>query len=225
MKKFSPKVVTILCVVLLVITTVFSYSQYQQNQRFERYLSLKLSNNLSFMTSGIILGNSLLTEIIESQKINYTQFSRLKDRIQWIGSNGNDLIDLARLFESDQIITSNEVLGASNRIGNYLRTQFTDELKDETDVVNLEKAQLTRLENFQKLTNLWAIELEKQINIVHIPETKYMVEGVFLSDVFPFDHNEFTNLYTQNGINRKDWKELMYKIEEICNEKKEYYEF
>lgn len=224
MKKFLPKVVA-LCIVLLVITTAFSYLQYQQNQRYEKYLSLQLGNNLSHMISGITLGNSLLMEIIEFKKISYTQFSRLRDRIQWIGSNGNDLINLTKVVELNQNITSNEVLGASNKIGYYLKTQFTDELKVETDVVILEKDQLCRLEKFQKLINLWAIELEKQIKIVHIPERKYMDEGVFLNDVFPFEQNEFRNLYIKNSINRKDWRELMYRIEEICNKNKEYYKF
>lgn len=208
----------ILLALLLCIST-FAYMQYRENERYEKYLSLRLNNNLAGFTSGIVLSNDLLMEVIEGEKINYTQFSRLKDRIEWIGSNGNDMIDLANLSRSDKI-TSNEILGVSNKFRHYLRTQFLDKFSEDSNSVSLNEKEVFTLKQFQSLINLWAIELENRIAVISIPETKYIKEGVFIEDTYPYDIEEFSDYYLKDGINKKDWQILIAKIEIICRNNK-----
>ncbi|WP_407272991.1 hypothetical protein [Radiobacillus sp. PE A8.2] len=96
-----------LILLLLISSAVFGYIHFKQNNKYEKYLSHQLTNEVSTLSSATVLNDYLLEDVLSTEKITKSHLSAMKTNYVNTLEAGNKVLDLANI-ELNRMYDNNE---------------------------------------------------------------------------------------------------------------------
>lgn len=196
MKKAKYVVIVVAVLALINIAVIFVHL-YSENNTYQTYLSDILSNRVSSLVSSISNVDKTLTEVIQSQSITKAQASSLTGNFSNIKSQSESIIDIGVRIDKIPVHKLDKVVTTNSNITTYFQNIYGYMTADEIN--QLTTVQLEDFKELQKVTRLYSEEAK--INILGV--TEYGVNGEFWAEYF------------KNGVNKKDWINLMNGLDDV----------
>ncbi|MBD3919893.1 hypothetical protein H8B09_14110 [Paenibacillus sp. PR3] len=199
-----------ICMVLLVVLTIFTYSQFKENQRenqrYERYISAKIAQSLSNLLTAVLISDETLHKVMESgeKEMLPGQATTLCYDFKSIGTEYQELLQTSQsLKKVNYIQTNNITANTAQDIHFFLSRQLIGNgvLGDCTPA----KSTITlNEEQFDKIKGIY--EISKQWSVI----AKNIVPGS--------THNGDENVNWDLVVNDKVWVQLIEEYSAYAND-------
>ncbi|QOY38094.1 hypothetical protein AWH56_011455 [Anaerobacillus isosaccharinicus] len=167
------KVAGVFLLVAIIIISTWGFNQYLEKQRYERYLSLQIANNISTLISSVTGNQRIYNDIISSNTISLEQAETLYENNYSIVRITQDYqhlaIDLKRL---DRDAVNNLPANNASNIGHYYQLLIWDIAEKEgfdkqnrtphfpyqlthTSKFEVEQNEIKKIEMIRELNELW----------------------------------------------------------------------
>lgn len=196
-------------VLLVIIIIVFAFTQYQENRKYERYLSLDVRNSLSDIVYASILCNNLFKEISQTGEITYEQMESLQYNFGRLVPSAYRLASIAQIHD-DKVPMG--YINSNLEMLMYINQEF-DLVKG--DFIALTEDQTKHIRRFEVITGLFIEEMENGIKGIHVPDAKYIKGSYFSEDIdtYPIDLEVWEKYYGDTMVKNKDWQKLLWALD------------
>jgi hypothetical protein len=200
-------VLTSISIVLLLISIFFTYEQYQEIQRYEKFISNKLSQSLSEYVTAIIASEETLNQYISSGKKEMLpeQATNLCYNFETISKNYDELlstaINLKKVNDSQQ--TNRITASVSQDIHFFLGRSvigngLIGDCSQAKSNVQLDEKKFEKVKEIYNINKQWSAIVKK-----YVPEVA---------------SNEVTNLDRNSVVNDKMWVKLLEEFSVYANQ-------
>ncbi|EEG77095.1 hypothetical protein [Dethiobacter alkaliphilus] len=211
MNNASVKKISLILIILGLVS--FGFMQFRENQRYRRYLSHELQNDLSKLAWATILHGFLLDEVVNEQQITHEQVLNIQSKVRDISSRGYKVALLANYYL--------KLLGSSDYSNSpypyYMATDFSyhlnrpewDGVFEEEETYQLDEDMLKKFELMKEINDVWVDAITTHINGIHIPSAANVKDGGVVGDGPEITTDEYWDTYRKNFIKNKDWVDML----------------
>jgi hypothetical protein len=214
-QKINIKVMAIGIIIVLLI--IFGTFQYIDKQKYVKYMSNELSNDLGNMNRHILMNDRYLTRILETKEISNVEakFLRTINGLILASSSTYQDISIYYLKKADHDEISNLFSNTASDF-NHFFWMLEDYYFTESDTIKLDSKKLEQLKVMKEINDLWVHEVEKHLRSLNNDFTteeqvEMLIEG-----------GEYHKIYDEDNIIAQDnWvillKELSKKTEQYLD--------
>jgi len=208
-------------IVVVVILTLFGYAQYKENQKYERYLSRQLFNNVSRLSWSTVLNGFVLDDVLTEKKITQKQLSIIQNKYSDIRTYGGQVIDLASQYLTRLNVEEYDIhpypLYMASDVLHYLDMLERDKLKGE-EYVTLSAEEPKRYKLMKSINNVWVKSITENIKGIHIPSSENVVDGAVKQNSEYITTDSYRDIYRNNMVNSNDWIEMIREMQRSSEE-------
>lgn len=183
MTKIRLIIVTSICIVLFMTSIFYTYVQYEENQRYESYISSKLSQSLSDYLTAILVSEETLNQYIDSGKKEMLpeQATNFCYNFKTISMKFEELLNTAikinKVSDSQQtnFITADVAQGIHYFLGrSVIGNSILGDCSPAKTNISLDEKQFEKIKEINKINKQWSAIVKK-----YVPEaTSYGVTNV-----------------------------------------------
>lgn len=183
MTKIRLIIVTSICIVIFMTSFFYTYVQYEENQRYESYISSKLSQSLSNYLTAILVSEETLNQYIDSGKKEMLpeQASNFCYNFKTISMEFEELLNTAiklnKVSDSQQtnFITADVAQGIHYFFGrSVIGNDILGDCSPAKINISLDEKQFEKIKEINKINKQWSAIVKK-----YVPEaTSYGVTNV-----------------------------------------------
>lgn len=162
-----------------------------QNRNFKNYLSDRLANMVSPLAANVVVGEQVLSEVIESKTLKKNQASRLTTVFTNIANQVKSIDELGVSIKRLPEGSLEHVVATNRRLSEYFR--IINESLDQDEAITLNPQQINTMKAVHEITKEYAQVVQSN------------VKGVAASGVT----GEFWHHYYKKGINQRYWATLL----------------
>lgn len=212
---------------LLILSVIFGYVQYEENKQYESYISEVLVNDVASLSRNIIINDLVLDNILSEEAMTEAEISIVKENYLGIHKSGNAIVKLADMW-LDRV--DNEDLSHDyNPFPTYMSYNFyryIDNLEQESmlenDVISLTEEDIEKLELMKEVSEIWVDAVLDNLEGTDIPSienTEKLDLGETSNIRLGLVTDEYWDAYVGRIVNDEDWINM---VEQMQRETEEY---
>ncbi|MFB9326366.1 hypothetical protein ACFFSY_10615 [Paenibacillus aurantiacus] len=100
-----------ICLALLIVSTIFTYTQFKENQNYERYISTKIGQSLSNLLTAVLISDETLHIFMESgeKEMLPDQATTLCYNFRLIGTEYEELLQTSQALKKANDVQTNHI--------------------------------------------------------------------------------------------------------------------
>lgn len=195
--------------VCFLIVMLFGMNQYQENKQYQTYLSQKLVNHISVLSSYIAMNGNYLNKINENGHITREQLNFLQNNFENIVQNGGEVVELANwlgLVDSESHFANHQPASMALNFLTFLN-HLEQEKMNREEILMLSSEQVGSFELINSVNEEWFSAITDNLEGVQDPKKSDSEnrKGIVTDNYFEY--------YSEDMVNSKDWVEMIKQMQ------------